>query len=122
MASTVPTHRRNAVAGLYPLRRERVRHALRVRADVGIGRSGDASLGIARYDLAPAMPVRRMVDDPIDRQRHILHQTVHAARLSHLLDIIDIILSIFLFQRRSALRSEERRVGKACVSTFSSRW
>src|SRR3546814_13492260 len=60
MASTVPTHRRNAVAGLYPLRRERVRHALRVRADVGIGRSGDASLGIARYDLAPAMPVRRM--------------------------------------------------------------
>src|SRR3546814_5990971 len=40
MASTVPTHRRNAVAGLYPLRRERVRHALRVRADVGIGRSG----------------------------------------------------------------------------------
>src|SRR3546814_12827987 len=58
MASTVPTHRRNAVAGLYPLRRERVRHALRVRADVGIGRSGDVALGLARYDLAPALPVR----------------------------------------------------------------
>src|SRR3546814_20600773 len=58
MASTVPTHRRNAVAGLYPLRRERVRHALRVRADVGIGRSGDASPGLPRHDPAPAMPVR----------------------------------------------------------------
>src|SRR3546814_14688076 len=58
MASTVPTHRRNAVAGLYPLRRERVRHALRVRADVGIGRTGDASLGIARYDLPPHLPGR----------------------------------------------------------------
>src|SRR3546814_11564641 len=102
MASTVPTQRRNAVAGLYPLRRERVRHALRVRAAVGIGRSGDASLGIARYDLAPAMPVRRMVDDPIDRQRHLLHPTVHAARLSNILHLIDSILSIFLLQPRSA--------------------
>src|SRR3546814_14779279 len=107
MASTVPTHRRNAVAGLYPLRRERVRHALRVRADVGIGRSGDASLGIARYDLAPAMPVRRMVDDPIDRQRHILHQTVHAARPSHILALITSLLH----------NSQHPPVGNACVHT-----
>src|SRR3546814_9366378 len=54
------------------------------------------------------MPVRRMVDDPIDRQRHILHQTVHAARISHILDIIDSILSILLLQRRSALRRLSR--------------
>ncbi len=75
----VPRHRRDAVAGLDPFGGERIRHALRVGMNVGIGRAGDAPLGIARHDLARAVPVRRMVDDPVDRQRHILHQPVHAA-------------------------------------------
>src|SRR3546814_5917722 len=42
-----------------------------------------------------------MVDDPVDRQRHILHQPVHAASL--LVVIIGSILSILPLQRRSAL-------------------
>src|SRR5690606_27810976 len=45
--------------------------------------------------------VRRMVDDPVDRQRHILHQPVHAA-LS-LVAAIGSILSILPLQRRPAL-------------------
>jgi hypothetical protein len=75
----VPRHRRDTVAGLDPLGGERVRHALRIGMDVGVARSGDAPFGIARHDLARAVPVCRMVDDPVDRQRHILHQPVHAA-------------------------------------------
>src|SRR3546814_1815791 len=85
--------------------------------DRGVGRAGDAPLGIARHDLARAMPVRRMVDDPVDRQRHILHQPVHAA-LS-LVVIIGSILSILPLQRRSAL-PRLHRSSSVTVSAFSS--
>src|SRR3546814_16124270 len=56
-----------------------------------------------------------MVDDPVDRQRHILHQPVHAA-LS-LVVIIGSILSILPLQRRSALPRPPRS-SSVTVSAF----
>src|SRR3546814_7227737 len=56
-----------------------------------------------------------MFDDPVDRQRHILHQPVHAA-LS-LVVIIGSILSILPLQRRSAL-PRLHRSSSVTVSAF----
>src|SRR3546814_18324410 len=60
--------------------------------------------------------------DEADKQR--AQEDVEVERDGPVLDVVKVVLHpvLHLLDRVSLARSEERRVGKACVSTCRSRW
>ena len=77
MAVAVPGERRDAVAELDPLGGELLGDAHRAAANVAIVRAMDRAFDQARHDLAVGMLDGGEIDDLVDQQRPILHQTQH---------------------------------------------
>ena len=77
MAVTVPGQRRDSLAAQRAERVQRVGEALRARCNFAIGRPMEPTVGVARNDLAPAVPCRDVVDKVRDQKRTLLHQPEH---------------------------------------------
>ena len=77
VAAGVPGQGGDTVAGNHAQRLERVRHALGAFMDRGVGGADDRPLDRTADDLAAAVPGLGVVEDLVDRQRPVLHQTLH---------------------------------------------
>src|SRR3954467_14147547 len=77
MAPRVPGKRADAVTEFDAILFQALGHAERTTPNIRIVRAMHRPFDGARDDLAPAVLDRRMVDDPVQEQRPILHQTPH---------------------------------------------
>ena len=73
----VPGQGRDPVAGLHAHGQERVGDAPRPLLQLGIGRPHDRTFHRPRHHFAAAMPLGGVGQEPVDRQRPVLHQPEH---------------------------------------------
>ncbi len=74
----VPGQGGDAVAGTDAHFEQQVRHLFRPPVYIGVGGADDRSFQGTGHDLAAAMAFRRVVHNPVDRERPRLHHSEHA--------------------------------------------
>ena len=79
MVGGVPGQRCDPVARLDPPGQQCVRHATRPLMDGGVVGADDRSFDRTAHDFALSVPVLRVIEDLVDRQRPVLHHTQHSA-------------------------------------------
>jgi hypothetical protein len=77
VASRVPGQRRHPIALLHAQAEQRVGEPPRALVDLAIGGPDNRPFDGARDHLGLAMPVLRVLEDPIQRQRPILNSAKH---------------------------------------------
>ena len=77
MTRRIPGQGRHPVTGLDPHAKERIGHALGPVMNLSIVGADNRPLNRARNDLAVGVPLLGMVQQLIDGQRPVLHQTKH---------------------------------------------
>jgi hypothetical protein len=78
MIHTVPRQRRDALAGRRTERAQTTRQSPASLSELRIRDATDAALAVCADHLRPAMPLGRMVEKLIYRQRISLHRSIHA--------------------------------------------
>src|SRR3546814_7245705 len=93
-------------------------------SDVGSSDLGGAHLDLEIFEMAeriePGMRLQRRLTEHIGM--NIEGRGARTARLADIGQVIDLPIDACGHQIDFGIRSEERRVGKECVSTCRSRW